>query len=1250
MSSPMMNKKPLTLLVAGLLGSAPVWAQNELTLIQVGEKIVERLESIKAIAERGEGVFERNGERWIHYKGFDYRLSYKNDLQFPFIPYQSGDDTPYRNVIDFVDQSWEFMVYDGGFYLMSREFGVYESDEQGCFVEYIPAAHGSKRADGSYIWQRDVIYRTETSDCGALVKPEITSLTVSSLSDVGVSFDWLGQNEADKTQLTLINLSDAKDVRRYDSVSAGFFIGDLKPGTSYDMVLNSCNPVDCAEPKVVRFTAQDDRVGFADEIPTPNHLQGSLEGGLGITQTHTSVAPNSNELTGQGHLDVIMNREAMLLFTPQQGEEINQVRAEVFLDGELVHSALMLPPSALAASDQPDNGRMKVVFSHHAWSLPLQWNWMKPELSLRLTDNLGREGVLSQGDIQFGGAPELVIQNIDMGMLTQPRNRNTMIQNLPTLAADYFQKIPASKLVMADYTPAYFPVVTMPNGVVYTDKSASTGGWHSGDMREAIGKALVSTGVNNANVGIVSSAGYSQQYNRRYNHITAHTNVGVYTKEGTDLAQVVVHGGSGGGGKVTLQNTTGNEWSHELGHNYGLGHYPYMASIHDMESGWGWDAFQQRFMGNLHWKGDVYTQQQGDDIVPPFKDAFRFLRDAQNGGEQEYVGTISRFTLEHPAQSRKAQRWMNNGFNLDSNSPSGYVQWDQSTQRYEAVETDTPKPQQVGVPVVTLLGIYDPQNENPSQIYPLIYSNYGNVFELPQPDQGDYQLEGWQAVANLTQALLDSDIWQTLRIDGELQRLCKFTFQAANGDRSQFVGGVEPSTDRCSVGRDVTWNINVNMTSAQGEYELLSKYGRGMVTYTPTADVGEVSLCTLNKSGNDHDGAGFVVGNHCEQIAGVMHKNGQTWRYAIRGDEVLRPTYQVQGQCQLDVEFADGIREQVRLSVSRHAGNESNKFHVNLSMENGVPTQVSLHCSDRGGETELTRMTPDQNPPLDKLKGPIIIGQEYGYSQVVDMTPTFAQNETLLNTDFATIAEFDAFVAEHYGRGVLNNGVTKADRRAGALYVYPNPETGMRDYFVMRMVDAGAFPADQTSNQGWKYLGSADRYVNFAFNPIKLNRAVGVSIEARVQSYFGVSRLLTWDERTSTTWDKAQNAVFVGQIDGENHYFIQKRPGEGEAFPMLGESNLDWVYLGSDSTIQAYLAELNRDLASFERSLLEWYQQDAMGVWGSDGQRGQVNDIYQYAFRGGYHYYRLKVTKYGYFPYPTDPNPTNSSWEYLGQF
>lgn len=38
MRNPTMNKKPLTLLIAGLLGSTSAWAQHELTLVQIGEK------------------------------------------------------------------------------------------------------------------------------------------------------------------------------------------------------------------------------------------------------------------------------------------------------------------------------------------------------------------------------------------------------------------------------------------------------------------------------------------------------------------------------------------------------------------------------------------------------------------------------------------------------------------------------------------------------------------------------------------------------------------------------------------------------------------------------------------------------------------------------------------------------------------------------------------------------------------------------------------------------------------------------------------------------------------------------------------------------------------------------------------------------------------------------------------------------------------------------------------------------------
>lgn len=61
---------------------------------------------------------------------------------------------------------------------------------------------------------------------------------------------------------------------------------------------------------------------------------------------------------------------------------------------------------------------------------------------------------------------------------------------------------------MVDYIFVYFFVVIMLNGVVYIDKSVSMGGWYSGDMCEVIGKVMVFMGINNVNVGIVSSVGY----------------------------------------------------------------------------------------------------------------------------------------------------------------------------------------------------------------------------------------------------------------------------------------------------------------------------------------------------------------------------------------------------------------------------------------------------------------------------------------------------------------------------------------------------------------------------------------------------------------------------------------------------------------------------------------------------------------------------------------------------------------------
>lgn len=52
------------------------------------------------------------------------------------------------------------------------------------------------------------------------------------------------------------------------------------------------------------------------------------------------------------------------------------------------------------------------------------------------------------------------------------------------------------------------------------------------------------------------------------------------------------------------------------------------------------------------------------------------------------------------------------------------------------------------------------------------------------------------------------------------------------------------------------WYNDYQIDSPVGQYELLSQFGAGNVTYTPNAEIGEVQLCTLNKPHNNgsHDG------------------------------------------------------------------------------------------------------------------------------------------------------------------------------------------------------------------------------------------------------------------------------------------------------------------------------------------------------------------------------------------------------------
>lgn len=130
------------------------------------------------------------------------------------------------------------------------------------------------------------------------------------------------------------------------------------------------------------------------------------------------------------------------------------------------------------------------------------------------------------------------------------------------------------------------------------------------------------------------------------------------------------------------------------------------------------------------------------------------------------------------------------------------------------------------------------------------------MFELPQPEQGEYQLEGWQAAGDLTQAEIQYNQWQTLLIDGQQLPICRFDYTNTNGQSATFVGSLNAQRNVCEGSRDMRWYNDYQIDSPVGQYELLSQFGAGNVTYTPNAEIGEVQLCTLNKPHNNgsHDG------------------------------------------------------------------------------------------------------------------------------------------------------------------------------------------------------------------------------------------------------------------------------------------------------------------------------------------------------------------------------------------------------------
>ena len=481
----------------------------------------------------------------------------------------------------------------------------------------------------------------------------------------------------------------------------------------------------------------------------PNNLtEGDLLGRVQFAQTHT-IDPKNNAARNEPSL--IPYRNALLLFTPQV--ELTSLKATVTATYNKLKSTktyTLEPPKNMPKSDKNNSDKKDITYSKRSFSVMLPYNMVCPDIRIDfkgvtkdgalLTGALyNPESITEEQNIEFAAPQEGVFLFLKLGMLTgvptDPVYQFDMIDDAAHAMAEYFQTVPFSRLVNGKYEDVVLNEVILSDGKIYTGQSDyQNPDAYSGDMREDVAKAQFSVGIDLANKGVASSAlNQSHEINHDMFYFTVHHTQGKYAG-----GKVQGHGLSGGNGIGTLYASRGNEFSHEVGHGYNMGHYPFSdtvsyGSIHGYQTGWGYDAYHNRMRANVAWNSGGGTEEFMQYFITPFQATYNWNKDSMAGGWAD--SAISRYTHNTAMTTRQIQQNLKVRYFLsDSKDMNGlyeYLEWDEANRKIRSASTagfNRISPSEKGVPVITILGGYDPDKPSQSVLYPRLRGNWGNIF------------------------------------------------------------------------------------------------------------------------------------------------------------------------------------------------------------------------------------------------------------------------------------------------------------------------------------------------------------------------------------------------------------------------------------------------------------------------------------------------------------------------------------------
>tara|TARA_B100001094_G_scaffold333028_2_gene407994 strand:- start:6069 stop:8114 length:2046 start_codon:yes stop_codon:yes gene_type:complete len=370
------------------------------------------------------------------------------------------------------------------------------------------------------------------------------------------------------------------------------------------------------------------------------------------------------------------------------------------------------------------------------WSLVIPKEHIQPGLFIRFSES-NKHGLLREESIPIEPQIDLILHTIDLGFLTSYRDQFTF-QKSDKAQMDFYQSIPVSRMIISRYAPVSLFDIVLPHGQHYnlTKPHTGQGSVYTGDMRYYIGKLLISHGINLAQYGLNASSSISESaHHYLAAQITLHNAQGLYQNG------LQIHGLSGGNGVVTLKDSIGNEFSHELGHAFGLSHFAgdFQGSIHrkssEPNSTWGWDSIKNIFIPNFnpettHRLTSYYNPEKRDPDNGKHVSHYLnhdFSKDAMAGGKPYYTNY---YTLYTPYSLHHIQKFLLSTARFDEHSSTGFSKWNFLHKMYEPYENTISgsRPEGYEIPVITLVGYYDPQAKIKGKAYPALYGSYGFTY------------------------------------------------------------------------------------------------------------------------------------------------------------------------------------------------------------------------------------------------------------------------------------------------------------------------------------------------------------------------------------------------------------------------------------------------------------------------------------------------------------------------------------------